>query len=362
MEHNYTLGTLVRSVTAMLFFSLLTLTVQGQTIWSNTITGTNPNASNPFTAGQTTDPNVTVSGIGRGPGITGANANDRYNASNWSTTALDTNDYFTFTITPNSNIALNLASFTYTAQASGSGPGNFAFRSNLDGFTANIGTPTAGGTTIDLSAIQNQTSAVTFRMYAWGGSGGTFSVNDFSFTGTTALPVHLVSFLAARQQQAVLLQWHTAMEKNLSHFEIERSKDGLHFSVAGSINARNQAVGASYTYTDRPAADEAVYYKLRMVDVDGSYTYSPVVAVPGKGKTSRVVLGANLVKDRLPVAFPDQTVAELYIADLAGKVWQRQTVNNTTTFNWDISSLPAGMYLLQVKEAGAVTSFKFVKE
>lgn len=362
MELNYTVNGLVRKITGVLFFSLFVLSVHGQTIWSNTITGTNPNTDNPYTTGQTTDPDVTVSGIGRGSGITGANANDRYNASNWATAALDANDYFEFTITPNSNIALDFVAFTYTAQASGTGPSNFAFRSSLDGFTANIGAPTVGGTTIDLSAFQDQTSPITFRLYAWGGSGGTFSINDFSFTGTSPLPVRLLSFNAVRQEQGVLLQWHTAMEKNLSHFEIEHSNDGVSFSVVGSVNARNEVSDASYIYTDRSSAGGAVYYKLRMIDADGGYAYSPVVTVQGKEKTPGVALEANLVKDRLPVTFSDKTTAELSIVNLAGTIVKRETVYGAATAHMDIASLPAGMYLLQVKEAGAATSFKFVKQ
>ena len=53
----------------------------GQTIFENPITGTNPNLNNPYTAGQIVNSNITVSGIGRGSGITGTNANDRYNAN-----------------------------------------------------------------------------------------------------------------------------------------------------------------------------------------------------------------------------------------------------------------------------------------
>ena len=47
----------------------------GQSIFSNTITGTTPNTSNPYTIGQVTNANITVSGIGRGSGISGNNAN-----------------------------------------------------------------------------------------------------------------------------------------------------------------------------------------------------------------------------------------------------------------------------------------------
>jgi hypothetical protein len=164
--------------------------VQAQVIWTNPITDTNPNLSNPYTTGQTVDSNITVSGIGRGIGITSANATDRYNASSWNTMALDTTAYFTFTLEANVGYEIDLSSFVYTGQASGTGPTSFAFRSSLDSFAADIGTPLASGATISLTSAtyQNLTSPVEFRFYGWGASGaaGTFSINNFSFNGSVA--------------------------------------------------------------------------------------------------------------------------------------------------------------------------------
>jgi len=171
----------------------------GQIIYSNEINGTvgtntQPNLWNPFTNGEVYgSSNITASGIGRSTGIGGINANNRYNANSWNTTGIDLTAYFEFTLTPNTGYEINFSSFVYTGQASGTGPDTFAFRSSLDGYVANIGSPTVGGTTIDLTAAsyQNITTAITFRFYTWGASAGTgtFSINDFTFNGVVkALP------------------------------------------------------------------------------------------------------------------------------------------------------------------------------
>ncbi len=169
-------------------------------IYTNPITGTNPNTANPYTTGDTKDTNITVSGIGRGTGISGNAANDRYNANNWNSASLDTTDYFSWTLTPGSGFEIDFTSFGYTSQASGSGPQtNFAFRSSVDSYASNIGTPTVTGTTISLSAAayQNITAPITFRFYAWGASSstGTFSINSFSFDGTVAAAGGLPTFI-----------------------------------------------------------------------------------------------------------------------------------------------------------------------
>src|SRR5258708_5684876 len=76
-------------------------------IFSNAIEGTNPNTANPYTTSQVVNGNITASGIGRGAGASGTNANNRYNANSWNTAAIDLTAYFTFTLTPNSNFAID---------------------------------------------------------------------------------------------------------------------------------------------------------------------------------------------------------------------------------------------------------------
>jgi len=160
--------------------------VHGQ-IFTNPITGTNPNTANPYTAGQTVDPNITVSGIGRGSGIAGSNANNRYNANGWSTSTIDLTDYFEFTLTPAAGYKIDFTNFVYTSQVS-SGTPSHSFRSSVDGFTSDIGTPSTTGTTISLSgaSYQNITSSITFRFYTYGVplATTTFSINDFTFNGS----------------------------------------------------------------------------------------------------------------------------------------------------------------------------------
>lgn len=182
----------MKKITLILLLLLAFGLSYAQSIFTNPITGTNPGQISPYTTGQVVDPNITVSGIVRGPDLAGRNANDRYNARAWNSPSLNPNDYFEFILTPNSGYEIDFVNFVYTGQASGTGPVNFAFRSSLDSFTTNIGTPIATGATIDLSAAvyQDITEAITFRIYGWGASSGlgTFSVDDFTFNGSvTAL-------------------------------------------------------------------------------------------------------------------------------------------------------------------------------
>jgi len=165
-------------------------------IWSNEITGTNPNTANPYTTGDVVNsPSVTVSGIGRGPGATGTNTDDRYNANSWNTVSLDPTAYFTWSLTLSSDSTIDFSSLTGANQVSPSGPTSYALRSSLDGFTADIATGSLSGTAafnynLSAASFDNVANSIEFRLYGWGASAanGTFSVNDFAFNGIVAIP------------------------------------------------------------------------------------------------------------------------------------------------------------------------------
>lgn len=178
----------------LLLIFLLSLTsfgIYSQTIWTNPITGSDPGLVATYTTGQTITSNISVSGIKKGSGISGNVGDNRYNANGWNSVSLDVNDYFEFMITPSSGYKIDFTSFSYNSQVSGSGPTSFSVRTSLDGYTADIGSPLSGSTatlsTISLSgAYQGISSSITFRVYGWGASasGGTFSINDFTFSGS----------------------------------------------------------------------------------------------------------------------------------------------------------------------------------
>jgi trimeric autotransporter adhesin len=181
---------LAMKVLSFIVFAFLVGGSFGQSIWTNPITGTSPGLTNPYTTGQTVHPNISVSGIGRGAGVNGNAGNDRYNTNSWNTGAIDLTAYFEWTLTPNVGCEIDFTSFVYTSQRNDASIANFAFRSSIDGFGSDIGTPTFGGTTINLTAgaYQNITGSITFRFYAWGADASTrtFSINDFTFNGSTS--------------------------------------------------------------------------------------------------------------------------------------------------------------------------------
>lgn len=177
-----------------IFFSC---SLYAQSIFSNSIIGNNPNTANPFTSGQTADNNITVSGISRSAGLTGKNANDRYNAQSWSNSnVIQNSKYFEFTLSPINGFKINFSNFTFHGSTSSDGPTNLILKSSLDNFTNSIASPSIGGDMIDLSSstFQNINASITFRIYGYNAVSnlGTFSIDDFAFNGEV-IPINLIA-------------------------------------------------------------------------------------------------------------------------------------------------------------------------
>lgn len=192
----------------VLFFLLVTVNSSwSQSIWENPIDASAPSTLNPYTTGDIKNANITVSGIGRGTGISGNAGTARYTATAWTTAAaLDADDYFTFTLTPNSGYKINFVSLVFGLQRSSVGPATFVLRSSLNNYATNIQTIAASGTnpvtqTITLSnaTYQNITTSITFRVYGYaaGQAASTASINDFVFNGTvvSTTPAPVISSL-----------------------------------------------------------------------------------------------------------------------------------------------------------------------
>lgn len=96
-----------------------------------------------------------------------------------------------------------------------------------------------------------------------------FWLNNGGLSGLQALPLNLISFDAIKQINKVLLQWKTENEINSSKFLVERSMDGITYSVIGELDAKNMAGTNSYQLPDLNPNTSLNYYRLKSLDKDG---------------------------------------------------------------------------------------------
>jgi hypothetical protein len=191
------------------------------------------------------------------------------------------------------------------------------------------------------------------------------------FAGTDAtnpLPVKLSSFEAAAQGSNALVSWTTASERNAAYFELYSSTDGKNFAAAGKrISAKgNTSAASSYSYTDINALNRAsvVYYQLKSVDRDGSYTWSQVVRVSNTRKAGNSIsVYPNPFKGDVSVSLPANGNASVEITTLQGELLMNTEVstdNGTATVK-GLDSLKPGIYFIKVTQNGVSHIEKLVK-
>lgn len=185
----------------------------------------------------------------------------------------------------------------------------------------------------------------------------------FAFANSTALPVELLDFTAAvTGKRKVTSRWQTANEAGSSHFEVERSADGISFRFLGRVAAAgNSQENRSYVFEDNEAVSGTSYYRLKMVDLDGSFTHSRVVTV-NLADAIPVALYPNPTQAAVKLELPEghgYTNYFLYSAD--GRLL-RKGVPRTGTNTIEVVALPAGVYHLSLEGAGQLITLPLRKQ
>ncbi|HMI79033.1 MAG TPA: T9SS type A sorting domain-containing protein, partial [Ferruginibacter sp.] len=144
------------------------------------------------------------------------------------------------------------------------------------------------------------------------------------------------------------------------------STDGINFSAIGTIAARGDATtGSNYTFNDNSPGQGINFYRLKMLDIDGRFTYSWIAIVQFSDKDQQQVkIFPNPASDNLYIDF-GTTAAETYscvMADAAGKIVWAAGINTATrnTFSINVSSLAEGIYFISVKNERAAYRQKVI--
>ena len=189
---------------------------------------------------------------------------------------------------------------------------------------------------------------------------GTFVLQPFTSrvvlkVSNSILPLFLVGFSAKENGCNALLNWNSTNEQNMSRFEIEKSDNGNTFYSAGVIRAAGSNNENKYSFTDnQPGAVN--FYRLKMIDNDGSFTYSPVkyVTVNCKTTAESVIVYPNPVNQGFVFAnFTTEIkgAAKLTLVNTLGQQIKTNDVivtpgNNIVKFYVNI--IPKGLYFIQL--------------
>jgi hypothetical protein len=191
---------------------------------------------------------------------------------------------------------------------------------------------------------------------------------DFGFRGI-GLPLDLLTFIGKIEAGGNELKWSTVDEIDTDRFEVENSLNGTTFSAIANIATKgnNSSLTNNYSYLHKNPADGVNYYRLKMIDIDGKYKYSPVIKINNVlEKRINIVTYPNPVSNEVRITIPaawqnKKVVYEIFNA--SGQTIKRvETANSSQTETMSVSSLSPGFYIVRVKFNGQIAQQKIVKQ
>ncbi|MFC4230809.1 DUF4331 family protein [Parasediminibacterium paludis] len=176
----------------------------------------------------------------------------------------------------------------------------------------------------------------------------------------TPLPVNFVDFTANISGDNVVLDWQVTNEVNNNHYDIEQST-GASFSKVGTVNATVGGGIKNYSFTHTtPTKNATNYYRIKQVDNDGKFSYSPIRSVRFDSKTELTVT-PNPASSFINISSTQNNI-NISIFDGNGKKVATKLLTSGNA-RIDISSLSSGTYIIIAESNGAtVASKKIVKQ
>ena len=219
------------------------------------------------------------------------------------------------------------------------------------------------GTGGNYNPIANGSKIDEMRMY-----NRALSAAEVAQLAGLTLPLTLGDFSAIKNTKGVILNWETLSEVNTAYFDIERSSNGTDFVSIGSVSAKgNSSLRQLYTYTDIAPSYGVNYYRLRMVDINNSFTYSNKIAVKNNDQVIAVEIFPNPVSSVLQVQIPSKQkeTVTIFITDARGRVVYKKEVQVSEGNNASgipVSYLSNGLYQFTVESKEGKQTKSFIKQ
>jgi hypothetical protein len=196
---------------------------------------------------------------------------------------------------------------------------------------------------------------------------GIFETNRWD--GVVLPAAAFVSFTGVNENDVNHLNWLVSKENGLLRYEMERSTDGFKYTTLGQVNARNANNRQEYTFNDKPASGIPVvsYYRLRLVHVNGSHSYSDVVALRKILKYDFTILGNPFIASlNIRYTIPSLTPLHFRLYDERGALLRNEyhkpaAVAGSYSIT-GLENLTPGMYILNVEAGAYRKSLRVVKE
>ncbi|HPG11706.1 MAG TPA: T9SS type A sorting domain-containing protein [Chitinophagaceae bacterium] len=193
----------------------------------------------------------------------------------------------------------------------------------------------------------------------------------YAFPDQTTLPVTLVGFAASLKNNITTLTWESENEVSFSHYEVERkTASGSSYETVGSKGAERSSGRSVYQLNDDVTfvTDDVMYYRLKMVDLDGKFKYSNIIMVRKDQKMlNGITINPNPVSagELTTIRFQSsaRTDVTIRVIDMNGRIVSQQInkvnegVNSVPVNN--LERLQPGTYIVQLQNGVELSVIKF---
>ncbi len=189
---------------------------------------------------------------------------------------------------------------------------------------------------------------------------------DFGLLTTdclTILPIDLIDFYATKKDNHNDIIWKVAEETNVESYMIEKSEDGINFSLLENTTlSQSKTENASiktYSIVDENPFEDYTYYRLGTKGKDGSIQYHKIISVDERSTdwgTNHYQQEENLVID-FKNSVPKNSTVSLF--DLSGKLLAEESVKNSQTVI-NVQNLAEGLYFIKIQSPYKTENFKII--
>jgi hypothetical protein len=225
---------------------------------------------------------------------------------------------------------------------------------------------TPAGAAVDLHFGSDITNTPHYGMAAASANNTLLSsgqIDNFTVTGSTPLPIRLLSFTAKKVNvDQVLVSWVTSMEHLVDHFEIQRGVDNSSFQTFDNTKAIGESETPHYySVNDNNPVPGINYYRLKEIDKDGNFYFSPVVTVTFD-EQEVFELYPNPADDYSNIISPRYPILEVNVYDITGKLLRGiKPAGGVNTYRLNTTDLQKGIYFIQVKTTTGIYRKKLFK-
>lgn len=266
-----------------------------------------------------------------------------------------------YTVTIPNNTSIDFTSGTTTINITG---GTLAFGnpgSNLILTSSSVINWTSGSL-IPSSNANHVAIQIGTWVYKHSGLSALSPPFQLNASGGMSLPIELIGFsVKSINTTAFLLHWQTASERNNEKFIVEHSTDGRAFSTIGEQRGAGTTLETqTYRFVHEEPAFGLNYYRLKQIDFDGRFDYSPVEVV-NFGEIDKVSIYPTLTSGTLNIAAEEEAPFTAYVYNQHGALLLEQPFGAAKSKELDLSLLPNGSYIVAVLMDGQVYRERVLK-